>query len=171
MTTDYAALHRKYLAAVEKIASSYVEGAVLRLEADPTALEALDRRAVPHDDVVAILRQAYKLADATLRPKASETQAWNRHELALVGTRDALAHAATALIRELLLHAECGRVGWRAILIRIFPGEALRTHLCDPGYDLAPIRSSAVVWVQPYPGDDWQESQRYPTVTLVWQTR
>lgn len=62
-----------------------------------------------------------------------------------------------------------GNLSWRVILTRIVPGDAARTLCCDPGYDLEGIESPAVVWVEPYAGADWKQSQRYPLTTLVWR--
>ena len=76
---------------------------------------------------------------------------------------------ATALINELLADADCGGLDWRAVLTQIFPGDAARTLACDPGYDLAALQTSAVVWVQPYSGPDWELPQRYPTTRVLWQ--
>ena len=48
-----------------------------------------------------------------------------------------------------------------------FAGEPERTLMCDAKYNIERTSGSVLAWVDPYGGDDWRESQRYPEVTLV----
>jgi hypothetical protein len=169
MSVDRSAPQARLLAAVEAIAVSRQEGAFLVLEAERGSLACLRRSGASDEELDAILSRAAQVALGRLPGATCARTSWNRHELALLGSRDHLAAAATSLLTELLAHPGCGRLGWRAVLTRILPGEALRTLHCDAGYALETITSSAVVWVEPYPGDDWKQSQRYPTTAVVWQ--
>jgi hypothetical protein len=166
---DATASRAKLLAAVEAIALARQDGALLLVEAESTSLKRLRAAGASDADLTTILLHAFQLASDALPDAASARTAWNRCELAVPGARATVITAATTLVAGLTAHPTCGSLRWRAILTRVFPGEALRTHHCDPGYDLAHLTSSCVVWVDPYPGDDWRQSQRYPTTTVVWQ--
>jgi hypothetical protein len=51
------------------------------------------------------------------------------------------------------------------VLVRI-AGDPDRALSCDPGYDVAAATGDVLAWVEPYDGDDWRLSGRYPTVTF-----
>jgi hypothetical protein len=162
-------VHEKLVAAVEALASSRRDGAVFSLEADHRSLERLLEGGASAERVAEILLQASRLAASTLPDANWVRTRWSRFESSLPGPRDELADVARKLVTKLLDDPASGRLSWRAVLIRIVPNEALRTMDCDPGYDLAALEGSFVAWVDPYPGDDWRESQRYPTTTILWK--
>ena len=151
------------------IATAGLPGAVLLLEAERESVAHRRDRGVSDANLNAIFLQASQMAARGLPDSTSARTSWRGHEFALPGTRETLTEAAKTLVTRLLAHPDCSRVSWRVILTRIFPGEAIRTHCCDPGYDLAGISGSVVAWVEPYAGDDWRESQRYPTTEIVFR--
>jgi hypothetical protein len=161
--------HDKVLVAVEAIAASRQDGAVFVLEAGSESLKRLHECGASDEHVAEIILRASRIAASTLPTTEWARTGWSRFESALPGQRDELADFARTLVARLLHDPDSGRLSWRTILTRIFPGEALRTMHCDPGYDLAEATGSFVAWVDPYPGDDWRESQRYPTTTFLWQ--
>ena len=169
-TADRLAREARYLAAIEMLADSRVDGAVLWLEADRHDLRHPRWADAPDATIVNVFERAAAMAAGRLNPEAAIKGGGGRHDFVLQGAREHLAAAAIDLVQALMRDPECGRIGWRAILVRIFPGEALRTLHCDPGYDLAEIKGPAVVWVNPYPHDDWRQSQRYPTTELLWSS-
>jgi hypothetical protein len=158
----------RFLRAIKRIAKSRIDGALLSLAADRAALRGLQQAGTPGSDIVSMIGQTVGMADTQLRPEGSMTSGWGEHKFVVVGSRERLVSESIKLIQAISHHPVCGQIGWRAILVRIFPDEALRTLWCDPGYGLAPIKAPAVVWVEPYSHDDWKESQRYPTVTPMW---
>jgi hypothetical protein len=160
------AARREVSSALEAIACAEDDGALLRLEACPDSIHGTGDAAVPDEDLDAeIVGAARVAADLLGRVRWCRTS-WTRIEFALDGTREALGERAKCL----LVHLDASSaLSWRAILIRVFPGEVARTLQCDPGYDIAPLRGSFVAYVEPYEGDDWRESQRYPTTTVVWR--
>jgi hypothetical protein len=168
MATEHKTARARFVRAVEKLAESRSEAAILRLEADRAGIHRLRRTGRPDASIDDTLLCAAGIAEAHRPHAASARGGYYEHEIALEGSSDQLVTWAIELIEILARHPMCGSIGWRAVLIRIFPGEALRTFHCDPGYGLAPITPPAVVWVEPYPHDDWQQSQRYPTVTRMW---
>lgn len=161
--------HDKLLAAVEAIATSREEGAVFVLEAESGSLNRLRECGASDERVAEIILRASQIAGSALPTAEWARTLWSRFESALPGPRDELAEVARTLVAKLLDDPNSGTLSWRAILTRIVPGEALRTMHCDPGYDLARAKGPFVAWVDPYPGDDWRESQRYPTTTILWQ--
>ncbi len=161
--------HRRLVAAVEEIAASGRDGAVLMFEAEGSSLERLRQGGASDEQVAAIFLEAPRVA-GSLVPNAEWVRTgWSRFECAVPGDREALGDSARTLIKGLLCHPDFCSLRWRATLTRIFPGEALRTLVCDPGYDLAAAKTWVVAWVDPYAGDDWKESQRYPTTTILWE--
>ncbi len=167
MAIVYNFAEERFLRAIKRIAKSRIDAAVLRLEADRGTLRGLQQAGMQDADIIGLLGQAARMADAQLHPEGM-TSIWGEYHLVLIGSREELVSESMKLIEALSNHPVCGKISWRAILVRVFPGEAQRTLWCDASYDLAPINAPAVVWVEPYPNDDWRESQRYPTVTLMW---
>jgi hypothetical protein len=153
MATVYKFAEERFFRALIRIARSGSAGAVLHLEADRKCLRAF-QKIEPLRDVVGMLSQAERLANAQLRSKGAITEGWGEYRFVLLGSRDELIGESIKLIEALTQHPVCGEISWRGILIRIFPGEPRRTLWCDPGYGLASIAAPAVVWVEPYPDDD-----------------
>lgn len=169
MSTEREAQHARLIEIVDAMASDHEDGALLLLEAESSSMTRLRDSGATNEDFTAIFLEASRIANEEITSAASARTGWARFEYALRGPREALTDAARVLVNRLGAHPECMRLSWRAILTRIFPGPGARTHWCDPGYDLLPVKCSAVVWVEPYPGDDWNESQRYPAVTIIWR--
>lgn len=156
------------LRAVDAIAAGSEPGAVLVLEAEPRSLRVLMTLATPvHVDDVLTSASQHAVRRFPRAPWGRTS--WNRYEFVVVGERDALAARAKSLVSDLLADDETKVIDWRAVLTRVVPGDARRTVACDPGYDLADVTCSAVIWVDPYPHDDWQQSQRYPTISVLWR--
>lgn len=153
---------------IGELADDRRDGALLLIEALPSSLARIKSR-LPEQKVAEILLAAADRAARRFAAFPSARTSWNRYEIALEGAQVELVHDATALINELLADVDCCDLDWRAVLIQIFPGDASRTLACDPGYDLAALETSAVVWVQPYSGPDWELPQRYPTTHVLWQ--
>lgn len=142
---------------------------MLVLEAQNASLERLRQAGASEERVGALLQQAATVAGSLLPDVEWDRTGWSRLECALPGHHDELAELAKSLVAGLLQRSELRGLQWRAVLTRVFPGDALRTLYCDPEYDLADSQSSLVAWVDPYAGDDWQDAQRYPTTTILWQ--
>jgi hypothetical protein len=159
----------RVLATVEALAASRGDGALLVLEVEKRSLERLRRSGALDERVASLLLQAADVAENSLPHAGWARAAWSRFECALPGGREELTEVAKTLLASLLEQPALRPLCWRAVLTRVFPGEALRTLYCDPANDLAGIDGSLVAWVEPYAEDDWQESQRYPTTTIVWK--
>ena len=158
----------RVLATVEALAASRASGALLVLELEKRSLERLRRGGAPDELGDSLLLQAAQVAETSLPHAEWARTAWSRFECALPGEREELTEQAKQLLLRLLEQPALRPLRWRAVLIRVFPGEALRTLYCDPERDLARLEGSLVAWVEPYAGEDWQESQSYPTTTIVW---
>lgn len=163
-TSDIERLHRQ----IAELADDRRDGALLLVEALPSSLARIKAK-LPEQKVLQTLLTAADRAARRFAPSPSARTSWSRYEVVLEGAQVELVSGATALINELLADADCGGLDWRAVLTQIFPGDAARTLTCDPGYDLAALETSAVVWVQPYSGTDWELPQRYPTTRVLWQ--
>jgi hypothetical protein len=91
-------------------------------------------------------------------------EAWARFELIVAGARRDLTRDAEVILRVL---EKVGRCTWHISYVEAHD-ENLRTLHCDPKYGLKAYEGRSVaVWVTPFLGDDWQESQRYPRVDLI----
>ena len=146
--------------AVAALVQSGDAGAVLSIEVDKRSL-GLQREREEE-----LLQRAWQIAiDLLPRDAVGRRAAWSRFEFALEGTRDACGTLGRHLLSALGNHLP--RWTWRIVFIEIFVEEPLRTFLCDPGYELAAAQGNVIVWVEPYSGSDWRESQRYPTVTFL----
>lgn len=160
----------RLLRKLDELAQDRSEGALLVLEAVPECLTRLKGIAPARlvDDILAeASHRAYRhFPDATWARTS-----FNRYEYLVVGFKPELAAVSARLLRDLVADEDTAMLEWRAILTRIFPGSSRRTLECDAGYDLANLSTSAVVWVEPYPSDDWQEPQRYPTTEILWRKR
>lgn len=170
MAVIYRFADERFFRSVERLARWRIDAAVLHLEADPKDTRGKPISAGPDDGIGTKLVQAYEMAERLLRPEGSIRDGWDRFQFVLRGGRDTLVAQSIDLLKDLANQPVYGHIRWRAILVRVFPGDAQRTHMCDPGYDLEPIKAPAVVWVEPYLHDDWRESQGYPTVTQMWPT-
>lgn len=155
--------------AIEAISAAREQGASLLLQASSASIRRLREAGISEEVLSTLLYEAFNTAARYFAGAARERTTWNSTQFALVGPHERLIATAKDLVTTLIAHPECGRVGWRATMTRVFPGDASRTLQCDPGYDLQHLTASAVVWVEPYPFDDWRESQRYPTTTILWQ--
>lgn len=155
-------------AAVDAIAASHKNGAILLLEPDSASIRRLRESGVAEDILTKLLLEGFDTAARHFAGAPCARATWSSTQFALTGEREYLVRSAKALVAELIAHPDCGRLIWRAILTRVFPGDARRTLQCDPAYDLQQLASSAVVWVDPYSGNDWEESQRYPTTSILW---
>ena len=159
------AARRDVVSALEAIASARDDGALLRLELCTDSILGTRDAAPLSEDLELEIVGAVRVAAHLLGDVPWCRTSWSGIEFALMGTRDALAERA----QSLLVHLGASRaLSWRAVLIRVFPGEVVRTLQCDPRYDIASYRGSFVAFVEPYEGDDWRESQRYPTTTVTW---
>ena len=168
IVNEYEQARVRLAAAIEAIAESRLEGAVLRLEAD---WEDVKRRRVdgnPAADESWLLAGAARIAGQRLGHPVAARNGYIDFEFILECGREDACALARDVVQAITADPLCGQVRWVAVLIRIFPGEPERTFCCDPGYGLASVRGPAVVWVDPYPHADWWEPQRYPTVTRVW---
>lgn len=87
---------------------------------------------------------------------------WSTFELVLPGERTELLERGHAWFASL-----SREVNWRVLFIQVDREEPMRTLMCDPEHDLAKHTGDLLAWVEPYAQPDWQEPQRYPTVTLV----
>lgn len=145
-------------AAVDALAGSGRPGALLRMDVEGTA-SSID------DD---LLRRAWEKTVATLPTTAiGKRTAWSRFELVVEGDRATLGALGARLLTALKRDDALAALEWHLVFVEIFGAEPERTFLCDPGYDLrAAAGKSAVAFVQPYPGSDWREPRRYPTVAF-----
>jgi hypothetical protein len=153
---------------LDEFADAHREGALLVLEALPDSLGRLQSVAST-DRVGEVLIRASDRAAHQFAGSVWARTGWNRVEFALEGAKDTLGAASLALLTDLSASDDCRMLDWRAVLTRVFPGNARRTLLCDCVYDLAGITTSAVVWVEPYQADDWEASRRYPTTEILWR--
>lgn len=158
----------RFMRSVETLARWRIDAAVLHLEADRNDIRRQQRAGIPDDDIDTNFSDAARMAEGLLRSEGSMRFGWREFQFLLRGTREPLVARSIDLLNVLMQHPVHGQIGWRAILVRVFPGDSQRTHMCDPAYDLEPVKAPAVVWVEPYAHDDWRESQRYPTVTQMW---
>jgi hypothetical protein len=168
MAVDYRLAEERFMRSVERLARWRIDAAVLHLEADRNDIRRQPEAGIPKHDINKRLLQAARTAEELLRSEGSRRSGWGEFHFVLRGDRETLVAQSIDLIKALMRRPVYGQFGWRAILIRIFPGDAQRTHMLDAGYGLEPIKAPAVIWVEPYPHDDWEQSQRYPTVTQMW---
>lgn len=168
MSVVFSFAEERFMRSVERLARWHIDAAVLLLEADRNDTRRQQMAGIPDSDIDTNLCEAGRMTEGVLRPEGSRRWGWGEFQFVLRGTRDTLVARSIELLNVLTRHPVHGQIGWRAILIRVFPGDSQRTHMCDPGYDLQQIKAPAVVWVEPYAHDDWREAQRYPTVTQVW---
>lgn len=142
-----------------------VDGALIAVDLSARGPAAL--RALPESDQDAALG---RLTDITREvvPRAGWARtAWTRHEGVLLGPRAGVIAEGDAVARALSDDPSTGRLTWLVVLTRIFPGEPQRTLCCDANYDLVKLDATSVVWVDPYPGDDWHGPQRYPSCEVI----
>ena len=161
-----SALH----AELDAIASSRRPGALLSLDVEPQSMRRLREEGATDAESAEVVHAAYELVVSCLPGVRSARLAWSRYDFVLRGAREESVAVGERLLASLTTDPRTCRVAWLVVLIRIFEGEAQRTLRCDPGYDLASLKSSTLVWVDPYPGDDWTEPQRYPSTTILRQT-
>lgn len=155
------ALHQR----LAEAANDGLEGAWVTVDIADRSRAAL--RSFEDDESDAFARHLAQITRADAPEAQWVRTAWVRHEGILLGTRAEVTTIARRIALRLTSHALAGRLAWLVVLTRIFPGNAKRTLFCDAHYDLAKLQTTSVVWVEPYPDDDWQKSQRYPTATLV----
>ncbi len=168
MAVIYRFAEERFMRSVERLARWRIDAAVLHLKADRNDTRREQKAGIPDDDIDTNLSDAGIMAEGLVRSEGSRRLGWSEFQFVLRGSRDTLVARSIDLLNVLMQHPVYGQIGWRAILIRVFPGDSQRTHMCDPGYDLEPVKAPAVVWVEPYAHDDWREAQRYPTVTQMW---
>jgi hypothetical protein len=149
------------------VAAAHQPGALLWIEAERRSLRRLRAADVSTQDLERMLADAAAIGKDLVGANAVRVL-WARHEFLLRGTREELAPRLQALASALSADRRTAGISWLVVATRIFPGEADRTLRCDPGYDLAGVTSSAAFWVEPFPGDDWTESQRYPITAMLW---
>jgi hypothetical protein len=152
---------------LDAIATARRKGALLRLEPTRASIARSRERGGSDASLVSTFVQSAEALAIDLPCAMWSRIGWSGLGFALVGARDALLDSARSVMTLLLRSPESGRLSWQMVLTRIWPGDAIRTTHCDAGYDLAKLSGSFIAWVEPYPGDDWKEPQRYPTTTVV----
>ncbi len=134
---------------------------------DLTEPDRAELRGLPNADVVELLDHLARITQEEAPRAGWVRTAWTRYEGVLLGPRRDLVASAGRVARALSMDACTGRLAWLVVLTRIFPGHPERTLYCDANYDLAKLEATSLVWVEPYPENDWQESQRYPSVEVI----
>ncbi|MEZ4222999.1 MAG: hypothetical protein R3B13_18795 [Polyangiaceae bacterium] len=124
-------------------------------------------RALGNEGVDSVLEDVRRIAHHEARGASWIRASWARHEALLLGPRAHVVASANAVACALASNPATRRFAWLVVLTRIYPGNPERTLHCDPNYDLKRLDATCVVWVEPYPGDDWQRSQRYPSVEVL----
>lgn len=141
-----------FLAAAERLASRGQTGALVRVHA---------RVRIASESTV---RAAWESMVTSLPPAAIAVRTgWADFEAVVEGDEPTLC-AMGAMALGGLLHVAGDAPRWAVTLVALRAGRVDRAFVCDPGYDLARLSPCALAWVEPYVGDDWRESQRYPTV-------
>ena len=76
--------------------------------------------------------------------------------------------------RDVQPYATLLLAGYGAVIVSFLGGVhwglGMRQAVPSPASFTWGAACSLVAWVDPYAGDDWLESQRYPTTTLLWQS-
>ena len=163
------AARRDVVAAIKTMAATATDGVLLRMEADGASLRAAREMGVGDSNLEERFISAAESAAKMLPSAHWSRTSWAGFEFAVEGTSDLVATRAKEFVEHLAgsrSQKQC--LDWHAILVRVLPGDPRRVLRCDPAYDLAGVQGSFVAVVEPYSGDDWQQSQRYPTVTVVW---
>jgi hypothetical protein len=135
---------------VVALAASGESGALVRIE-------------LPKDATVEVLDAVAMAVEKRLPPGVALYRTlWSRFTYVMRGERESLVEQAKQLVDVATGNKE-GLVV-QIIMISVVR-EYERTLRCDPNYDLA-ASDASIFWAEPYAGDDWLESQRYPTVTV-----
>lgn len=122
------------------------------------------------DVAIEPIRAAWKFAIQRLPPgTVAKRVGWNALEATLGGSREVLLEQTSTLLGDLRAQAALEGALVQATLTRLYLGEIERTLHCDPGYDLRELKGDYLVWVEPYSGEDWKESRRYPTTSVHWR--
>jgi hypothetical protein len=156
-------------AAAEVTAAAGKEGALLAVEIERISLEGARRKGLSREREGELMRRAWRKTLETLPAvEAGNRTGWSRFEFILEGDRTALTTLGRRLLEVLKNQAELKDFAWHVTLTALFTEQPRRTLMCDPAYVLRRAAGeSALAWVEPYAGADWQEPQRYPTVTFV----
>jgi hypothetical protein len=154
-------------ASVEVMARARQPGALLSIEMEWHSLQRARAAGLERAAEAAHLRGAWEMTVAALPPAAIGRRVmWTRFDFVLSGTQSTLSRLGQRLVA--VLKGMAGSVEWHLVFTEVFLGESERTLCCDPGYDLLTVKGrTAIAWAKPYSGEDWQLSQRYPTVTFV----
>lgn len=140
------------LGAAERIASRGHAGALVRVHARE------------HVDGASTVRAAWlSMLEALPEGAVAARTGWAHFEAVVDGDEGVVGPIGAAVLRR-LVHVVGITPRWAVTLVALRAGRVDRAFVCDPGYDLARLSPCALAWVEPYAGDDWQESQRYPTV-------
>ena len=156
-------------AAADALGTAQRPGALLAVDRDAHALKKVRDDGLDREREGALLRRAWQTTLSILPASAvGRRTTWSRSEFVIEGTQATLCPIGTLLLAAFKDDNDLRRFEWHLVFTEIFIAEPERTFLCDPGYDLrASEGKSAIAWVRPYPGDDWKESRRYPTVDFV----
>jgi hypothetical protein len=150
---------------VAALAGSTRTAALLSIDLDRTALDEL------HDADRArtgeLLHRAWqRIVDVLPANTVGHRAGWATFEFVVEAAPEDAGRLGRSMLAALRGDDALAAWRWRIIFTEIFRAEPDRTLMCDPGYDI-PATGNVIAWVKPYPGDDWRESQRYPTVTLL----
>jgi hypothetical protein len=153
---------------VERCTADESQGAVLQIEVELDSLITLRQAGLAREEEDARLRTAWDLVLGGLPEGTTGRRAgWKQFEYVLRGEREVLASLGHRLLRSLRAEPSLAGLQWHLLLIEIYPESPERTLMCDPGYDVADVEGSFVAWVEPYRGDDWRASQKYPLVHFL----
>jgi len=110
------------------------------------------------------VRAAWEAMLASLPPGSIAMRTgWADFDAVAPGDEPTLCAMGATMLQG-LVHVAGDAPRWAVTLVALRAGRVDRAFVCDPGYDLARLSPCALAWVEPYAGDDWQQSQRYPIV-------
>jgi hypothetical protein len=150
------------------LAQSRRMSAVLSIDVHPNSLQDRRDHGLSREREGELLHRAWQIIVGLLPPDVVGRRAmWSRFEFALEQTPERAGTVGGAILMALGDDGELSAWTWQIIFTKVFAAEPVRTLVCDPGYALQRAGGNVVAWVEPYPGPDWKESQRYPTVTVL----
>jgi hypothetical protein len=155
--------------AIELMVAERRIGALFRLEVERDSLQRGRADGVAPEGEGTLLRLVWDTVVAALPPSTvGRRLGWSTFKFALEGDQLTVAPVGLRVVRALRSVPELAPWRWHLVFTEVFASEPERTFRCDVGYDLRTVKGrTAIVWARPYAGDDWQETQRYPTVTFL----